>query len=75
MIKKIDILRGHLDNNDYKAAILLASKFPRLGKEKEVIMKAREALLRPDFQKQLGRDINLLIEQGKQAIINKYATQ
>lgn len=72
MIKKIDILRSHLEKSEYKEAILLAAKFPRLGKEKEDILKAREAILRPDFQRQLGRDIDALIENGKKAVISKY---
>lgn len=72
-VKKIDILREHLSKKDYRSAILLASSFPRLGAEKQAIMQAREALLRPDFQRQLGRDVDAIIEKGRQTIIVKYA--
>jgi hypothetical protein len=58
--------------DDWPLAINLAAKFPRLGDESKDIMRAHEGLTRPDFQRQLGRDPNMLIEAGKAALIRRY---
>lgn len=59
-------------NNDWSSAIKLAGSFSNLGEHKKAITKAKEALLRPDFQKQLGRDPNVLISEGISAIKVRY---
>lgn len=72
MQKKIDLLRGYTKNNDWNAAIKLAGSFPNLGEHKRTITKAKEAILRPEFQMQLGRDPNVLISEGVLAIKARY---
>lgn len=54
-LKKIDVLRAAMGKGDWPAAIKLAAKFPSLGAEKAAILSGREALLRPGFQRQLGK--------------------
>ncbi|MBP1129372.1 hypothetical protein JOE25_000915 [Serratia sp. PL17] len=72
MKKKIDVLRELASNNDWEAAIKLAGGFPRLGDEARVITRAKEAVLRPEFQIQMGREPALLIAAGIDALKAKY---
>ncbi len=66
--KKIDQLRALMDAGDWRAAISLAAKFPQLGAHKVAVLRAQEAYVRPDFQRQLGRDPQRLIEAGIAAL-------
>lgn len=70
--RKLDAVRAAMRADDWPLAIRLASKFPRLGDESAPIMRAQEALARPDFQRQLGRDPAELIAAGKAALIRRY---
>ncbi|HAT1513796.1 TPA: hypothetical protein I8W54_002115 [Morganella morganii] len=72
MQKKIDLLRGYAKDNDWDSAIKLAGSFPNLGEHKKIITKAKEALLRPEFQMQLGKDPSILISEGVLAIKTRY---
>jgi hypothetical protein len=70
--RKIDALRAYMASGDWDAAILLAAKFPRLGCQQRAIEQAREALLRPAFQRQLGRSPAALREAGIAALKARY---
>lgn len=72
MKKKIDALRELASHNDWEGAIKLVGSFPRLGNETRAIMCAKEALLRPEFQIQMGRDPARLIAAGVDALKAKY---
>ena len=71
-MKKIEKLRALAAAGDMRGALLLAAKFSRLGDEKSAIHSAREAYLRPAFQKQIGRDPSKLIAAGIAALRGKY---
>ena len=71
-MRKIEKLRALAAAGDMRGALLLAAKFPRLGDEKSAIHAAREAYLRPAFQKQIGRDPSKLIAAGIAALRGKY---
>ena len=53
-------------------AIKFAAKFQDLGAERGAILSAREALLRPAFQRQIGRTPETLISNGKAALRRRY---
>jgi hypothetical protein len=72
METKLSFVAAAMAQNDWPQAIKLAAKFQRLGSEKNDIMRAHEALVRPEFQRQLGRDIDVLIEAGKAALLRRY---
>jgi hypothetical protein len=72
MKTKISVLRDHMAAGDVRAAILLAAKFGDLGDHRGAILSAREAYLRPDFQRQIGRDPAVLIAAGRAAIRERY---
>jgi hypothetical protein len=69
---RLEVLRAAMANHDWPAAIVLASKFTELGDEQMDIERGREAILRPVFQRQLGRDPAQLIENAKAALIRRY---
>lgn len=70
--KKIDALRREMKAGSWARAIALAAKFPRLGAEEAAIKQAHEAFTRPDFQRQLGRDVEALKNIGIAALRGKY---
>ena len=73
MKKKIDILIEMAAQGNWHGAIKLAGSFPRLGDDRKAIMQAKEAVLRPEFQRQLGRDPEQLIETGIQVMRAKWS--
>lgn len=70
----LDELRRMMGRGEWNEAILAAAALPHLPERgRDRILSAREAIRRPDFQKELGRSIEGLIEAGKQALIDCYA--
>jgi hypothetical protein len=70
--KKIVILRRHMDAGDWREALRLAAGFGRLGEHKAPITRAWEALQRPGFYRQLGRDPDALVAAGIEALKARY---
>ena len=70
--RKLDAVLDAMRAGHWDIAIQLAAKFPRLGAEAANITRAREAILRPDFMRQLGKDPSALIEAGKAALLRRY---
>lgn len=72
MIPKIVQLRAAMSSDDWRQAVSIAAKFPRLGKARDAVLAAREAFERPEFQRQIGRDPAAIIEAGKIALRVQY---
>jgi len=70
--RKLDAVLAAMHADNWFEAIRLAAKFPRLGVQEKTIMRAHEAITRPAFQRQLGRDPEQLIEAGKVALVERY---
>ena len=74
MIKKSDIVREAVREQDWKKALLVAKDF-RIGvtqEQRSKMARAYECIVHPDFYRQIGVDIPEAIEQGK-AIVKEYA--
>ena len=56
MRTKLSILQGHMRAGEWKKAIALAAKFPRLGIHRAAILDAHTAIINPSFTRQLRRD-------------------
>ena len=69
---KLSQLLALMDQGKWHDAIRFAAKFPVLGDQEAAIRKANEAILRPDFQRQIGRDPAALIEGGIAALKQRY---
>lgn len=66
----VDAMRA----DDWHQAIRLAAKFPDLGKQRCAILDAHTAITNPSFMRQLRRDPEAVIEAGKQALRQRYAS-
>lgn len=59
-------------SGDWRKAVLLAAKFQDLGEQRNAILSAREAINRPDFQRQMRRDPDILLAAGVAALKQRY---
>ena len=72
METKLSKLMKLIDSGEWFPAIKFASKFPNLGKERDDILRAKDAINNAEFYRQIKRDPEALIEAGKAALISKY---
>lgn len=72
METKISQVLSFMEAGRWEAAISLASKFGRLGSERDAILRAQAALQNPNFYRQLKRDPGEIIEEGKAALISRF---
>ena len=73
MIKKSDIVKNAVRDQDWKKALQIAKDF-RIGvtrEERDKMARAYECMVYPDFYRQIGTDIRAAIEQGK-SVVEKY---
>ena len=66
-------LRAALDAQNWPEALRIAVKFPVLGKQKDSITRAHEALRRPEFYRSIGKDPDVLVAEGVAALKERYA--
>ena len=74
MIKRSDIVREAVREQDWKKALQIAKDF-HIGvtqEQRSKMARAYECIVHPDFYQQIGVDIPEAIEQGK-AIVKEYA--
>lgn len=74
MIKKSDIVREAVREQDWKKALQIAKGF-HIGvtqEQRSKMARAYECIVHPDFYRQIGVDIPEAIEQGR-AIVKEYA--
>ncbi len=72
MLSKPDQIRKALTEGNHAEALRIASSFPHLGSHKAVIMRGYEASVRPAFYRQLGKDPQQLINDGIEALKDRY---
>ena len=72
MQTKLSTLETAFFAGDFKKAIAIAAKFPRLGEHRNAILDAHMAFTNPRFLRQVGRDVDACIEAGKSALIAAY---
>jgi hypothetical protein len=57
---------------DWRLALRIAARFPRLGEHREAIVRGHEACTNPRFYKQLGYDPEKLKADGRRALTDRY---
>jgi len=62
-----------MSHADWPLAIRPAAKFPTLGKHKEAIRRANDALNNPDFYTGLGYDLTAVMQAGIDALKNRFS--
>ncbi len=68
MKTKLQTLKDAAALGDWKTAISIAAKFPRLGDHKESITRAHMAFTNPRFVVQIGRNVDDCIKSGIESI-------
>ncbi len=74
MVRKSDIVRIVVQEQDWKKALRMAKDF-RINitkAQRDIMTRAYECIVYPDFYRQIGIDISEAIEQGK-AVVREYA--
>lgn len=72
-VRKIDKLKNAMNNSDWEKALAIAARFPRLGNHKARIIRAHEAITNPRFYAQLGKSPAKLINDGIDALKERYS--
>ena len=74
IVKKSDIVREAVRNEDWKKALQVAKDF-RIGitrEQRSKMARAYECIIYPEFYRQIGFDIPKVVEQGK-TVVKEYA--
>lgn len=72
MKTKLETLKDAAHSGDWKKAISIAARFPRLGEYRSAVLDAHMAYTNPRFLAQVGRDADNCIAAGKSALIAAY---
>jgi hypothetical protein len=74
MDTKISKVRACMHDGDWQGALRICARFPRLGEQRGAILAAHACLSNNgrSFYQQIGKDPDLLLEQGVDAIKEKY---
>lgn len=75
MQTKIDQIREAAARDDWRAAVAIAARFPRLGAIRGAVLDAHTAYTNPRFLAQIGRSPEACIEAGRSALIAAYRLQ
>jgi len=69
---KLETLKMAAAAGDWRQAVAIAARFPRLGAYRAAVLDAHGAYTNPRFMAQIGRDVDACIEAGKLALIAAY---
>ena len=72
METKLSRLKKLMAKDDWKRALSMASKFPRLGEHKNDIQRGHQAYVNPGSYEKLGFNISVLKDKGRDALIACY---
>lgn len=69
---KLSMLKDAAARDDWRTAVAIAARFPRLGVHRAAVLDAHTAFTNPRFIAQIGRDPQACIAAGKSALIAAY---
>ena len=72
MERKIDVLRAAMVAGDWRCALKVAARFPRLGEHKVAIERGWAAIVNPGMYRQMGRDPDTMVADGIAALKARY---
>lgn len=75
METKLSIVKGHMRNGQWRDAIRVAAKFPRLDKHRDAILSAHMAYTNPRFVVQLRKDTEALKLAGQKALLDRFGLE
>jgi hypothetical protein len=65
-------IRAAMAAGDWRRAISLAARLPRLDRHREAILDAQGAYTNARFYVQIGKDPDTLIAAGRQALVERF---
>ena len=75
MQTKLQTLKDAAAANDWKKAVAIAARFPRLGAHRNAILDAHMAYTNPRFLGQVGKDADACIAAGREALVAAYGIE
>ena len=72
MQTKLSTVEAAFSAGDFKKAIAIAAKFPRLGEQRNAILDAHTAYTNPRWIAGLGKDVDACIAAGVDALRARY---
>jgi len=69
---KLSMLKDAAARDDWRTAIAIAARFPRLGEIRGAVLDAHTAYTNPRFLAQIGRCPDACIAAGRAALISAY---
>ncbi len=69
---KSSAIRAAIAAQDWRRALSLASRLPRLDKHRVAILDGHGAFVRPDWYRQIGKDTGTLIDAGIAALRERF---
>jgi hypothetical protein len=72
MTTKLDELKAAAARDDWRTAISIAARFPRLGRIRNDVLDAHMAYTNPRFLQQVRRDPQACIAAGRAALVAEY---
>lgn len=75
METKLQTLKNAAADGNWKKAVSIAARFPRLGNIRNAVLDAHMAYTNPRFLAQVGKDVAACIEAGKLALIEAYSIE
>ena len=75
MKTKLQTLKDAASVNDWKKAIAIAARFPRLDGIRDAVLDAHMAYTNPRFLSQVGKDAEACKQSGRAAIISAYSLE
>ena len=72
MDTKLSLLKQAAARDDWRKAIAIAARFPRLGEIRSAVLDAHTAYTNPRFMSQIGRCPETAIAAGRLALISAY---
>ena len=75
METKLSQLKRAAAENDWRKAISIAARFPRLGAFRGPILDAHMAYTNPRFLSQIGKDADACIAAGREALVAAYGIE
>lgn len=73
METKLSKLKAAAEQGNWQEALRIAARFPRLGAHGPAIKRAHEAHTNGHFYRQIGKDPEVLIQSGIDALKERYS--
>lgn len=71
-VTKSSVIRAAMAAGDWRRAIGLAARLPRLDRHRNAILDAQGAYTNARFYTQIGKDPAILIDAGRIALIERF---